>query len=199
LDSILRTTTDPQVQDKAVFALSQVGSWRGQQALRAFAQRSDVPEPMREKAIFWLGQSGRAEDATFLRSLYGQLRSEELKAKVLFSVAQTGTDEGRRWLLDVARNPKESLEQRKQALYWASQGGARTEDVARVYSTSTERELREQVLFVLSQRADRAAADRLVDVARHDPDPELRKKALFWLGQMDDPRSAELLQEIIEK
>lgn len=199
LDSILRTTTDPQIQDKAVFALSQVGSEHGQQALRAYAQRADVPEPMREKAIFWLGQSGRSEDQAFLRSLYGKLKSDELKTKVLFSVAQTGTDESQRWLLDVARNPKEPLAQRKHALYWASQGGARTEDVARVYATTAERELREQVLFVLSQRGDSAAADRLVDVARHDPDPALRQKALFWLGQMDDPRAAQLLQEIIEK
>jgi HEAT repeat protein len=198
LDSILRVSTEPDIQEKAVFALSQQGSARAQQALRAYADRTDVPEEMRDKAIFWLGQSGRADDAAFLRSLYGRLKSPDLKKKVLFSLAQTGTKENQRWLLDVARNTAEPLAQRKEALFWASEGGAPTSDVAAVYATSNERELREQVLFVLSQRGDRAAADQLLEIAKRDPDPELRKKALFWLGQMDDPRAAEVLQEIIE-
>jgi HEAT repeat protein len=51
---------------------------------------------------------------------------------------------------------------------------------------------------VLSQRGDKAAADKLFEIAKSDPDKELRKKALFWLGQMDDPRVAEVLQEILE-
>ena len=58
LDSILRFSKDPEIQDKAVFALSQHGSPRAQQALRAYAERADVPEAAREKAIFWLGQNG---------------------------------------------------------------------------------------------------------------------------------------------
>jgi HEAT repeat protein len=58
--------------------------------------------------------------------------------------------------------------------------------------------MREQVIFVLSQRGDKAAADKLFEIAKSDPDKELRKKALFWLGQMDDPRVAEVLQDILE-
>jgi len=58
--------------------------------------------------------------------------------------------------------------------------------------------MREQVIFVLSQRGDKAAADKLFEIAKSDPDKQLRKKALFWLGQMDDPRVAEVLQDILE-
>ena len=72
LDSILRFSKDPDIQDKAVFALSQHGSAKAQQALRVYAERAEVPESAREKAIFWLGQNGSTENGAFLRSLYGR-------------------------------------------------------------------------------------------------------------------------------
>jgi len=62
-----------------------------------------------------------------------------------------------------------------------------------------DREMREQLIFVYSQSDQPAAADKLLDIAKHDTDPELRKKALFWLGQSDDPRAAKALQDIIEQ
>jgi HEAT repeat protein len=198
LDSILRTTTDPDLQDKAVFALSQQGSGSATGALRAYAERSDVPEEAREKAMFWLGQSGSADNLAFLRQLYGRLKSEELKKKVLYSLAQTGTADNARWLVTIARDEKETPELRKQALFWAQQTELPTSDFAGLYGSTTDRTMREQVIFVLSQRGDKAAADKLFDIARSDPDPELRKKALFWLGQMNDPRVAEVLQQILE-
>ena len=103
-----------------------------------------------------------------------------------------------RWLLGIARDGKEAPELRKQALFWASQGGLPTADLAGLYGSITDRGMREQLIFVLSQRGDKAAADKLFEIAKGDPDPELRKKALFWLGQMDDPRVAEILQQILE-
>jgi HEAT repeat protein len=198
LDSILRTTTDPDLQDKAVFALSQQGSGTATRALRAYAERSDVPEEAREKAMFWLGQSGSADNLAFLRQLYGKLKSEELKKKVLYSLAQTGTADNARWLATIARDEKEAPELRKQALFWAQQCDLPTSEFAGLYGSTTDRAMREQLIFVLSQRGDKAAADKLFDIARSDPDPELRKKALFWLGQMDDPRVPEVLQQILE-
>jgi HEAT repeat protein len=91
------------------------------------------------------------------------------------------------------------MELRKQALFWAGQGDVPITDLASLYSSMTDRELREQVIFVYSQRDDSAATDRLLEIARRDPDTELRKKALFWLGQSSDPRAAKALQEIIEQ
>ena len=199
LDSILRFTKDPELQDKAIFALSQHGSQRAQAALHAYAGREDIGEGLREKAIFWIGQSGSKEDEAFLRSLYGKLKNEELKKKILFSISQTGSKESLGWLVEVARNKAEPLEMRKQALFWAGQNGATSADLASLYNSFSERDLREHLIFVLSQQGDRPAADKLVEIAKKDPDPELRKKALFWLGQIDDPRAAEVLEEIISQ
>jgi HEAT repeat protein len=199
LDSILRTTTDPNLQEKALFALSQQGSPRATQALRAYAQRSDVPEDARERAIFWLGQTGAPDNAAFLEQLYGQLQGEDLKKRVLFSISQMDTHEGGRWLVQVARNERETPELRKQALFWAEQCSVPTSEFAGLYGATQDRAMREQLIFVLSQRGDKPAADKLFAIAKSDPDRELRKKALFWLGQMDDPRVADVLQQILEQ
>jgi HEAT repeat protein len=199
LDSILRTSTDRAIQEKAVFALSQHDSPRAQQALRGYAERTDLPEELREKVIFWIGQSGGAENEAFLRTLFGRLKSEELRKKVLFSVSQAGGKENGRWLLGIARDGNQPLELRKQALFWAGQGGAPINDLTSLYTTMTDRAMRDQLIFVYSQRDEPAAVDKLLDIAKRDPDPELRKKALFWLGQSDDPRAAKALQDIIEQ
>ena len=199
LDSILRTTTDPDIREKAVFALSQQGGPRANQALRAYALRTDVPEDARGKAIFWLSQTGAPDNEAFLEQLYGRLQGVELKKQVLLSISQMDTQEGGRWLVQVARNPQESPELRKQALFWAEQCEVPTSEFAALYASSQDRAMREQLVFVLSQRGDKAAADKLFEIAKGDPDRELRKKALFWLGQMDDPRVADVLQQILEQ
>ncbi|HKR98645.1 MAG TPA: HEAT repeat domain-containing protein, partial [Candidatus Dormibacteraeota bacterium] len=199
LDSILRQSNDRALQDKAVFALSQHGSDRAMQAIRTYAERTDVPSDLREKAIFWIGQAGGKENDAFLRTLYGRLKEPELKNKVLFSISQAGGQENARWLLGVARDATQPKDVRKQALFWAGQADATIADLANLYSAITDREMREQLIFVYSQRDEPAAVDKLLAIAKRDPDPELRKKALFWLGQSDDPRAAKALQDIIEQ
>jgi len=199
LDSILRTSKDPGLQEKAVFALSQHDSPRAQQALRVYAERPELPAETREKAIFWLGQSGGAENEAFLRGLYGRLTEESLRNRVLFSISQAGGAENGRWLLGVAKDAKQPIELRKQALFWAGQGGASIADLTGLYGAMPDRDMREQLIFVYSQRDEPAAVDKLLDIARREPDKELRKKALFWLGQSSDPRAAKALQDIIEQ
>ena len=199
LDSILRTSQDRSLQDKAIFALSQQSSPRARQALRTYAERTDAPESLREQAIFWIGQSGGAESGTYLRELFARVKGEELRKKILFSVSQMGGQENQKWLLGVARDRSQPLETRKQALFWAGQGGASMADLAGLYEAFDDREMKEQLIFVYSQRDEPAALDKLLDISRRDGDSELRKKALFWLGQSDDPRAAKALQDIIEQ
>ena len=199
LDSILRTSKDPALQEKAVFALSQHGSARANQALRAYAERPDLPVDVREKTIFWIGQSGGAENEAYLRELYGRLKEESLREKVLFSVSQAGGQENARWLLGIAKDARQPLELRKRALFWAGQSNASLTDLTALYAAMTDREMRQQLIFVYSQRDEPAAVDKLLDIAKREPDVELRKKALFWLGQSSDPRAAKALQDIIEQ
>jgi HEAT repeat protein len=199
LDSILRTTGDAELREKALFSLSQIHNARAGQILRDYAGNERSPEDAREKAIFWLGQQRSAENAAFLRALYAKLSGEELKEKVIFSLSQMGGADNGRWLMDIALNEREPIEMRKKALFWAGQTGGGLEQLVGLYERMENREMKDQLIFVYSQRHEAAALDKLIEIAKTERDRELRKKAVFWLGQSHDPRAAQVLLEIINQ
>jgi HEAT repeat protein len=199
LDSILQFSKDAELQKKAVFALSQTRVPRAQQVIRDLAGREGTDEEVREQAVFWLGQSHDAGNADFLRTLYGKTPNTELKEKILFSLSQIHSPASDSWLLDIAQNSKEDIELRKKALFWAGQSRASSADLIALYEKMKESEMREQLIFVYSQRREPAAVDKLMQIARSDPDKELKKKAIFWLSQSRDPRAAEFLLQVIEQ
>jgi HEAT repeat protein len=201
LEQILKSATDEGMQDKALFALSQRTDERAQKVVRDFASREDVTEHMRDQAIFWIGQRNSEDNAKFLRDLFAKTPTRETKNQILFAISQTRNAGNDQWLLDQATNTANTMELRKQALFWAGQNGSM--DMARVsalYDKATETEFKNQVIFVLSQRSKSPeAVDKLIDIAKNEKDHELRKQALFWLGQSRDPRAIKALQEIINK
>ena len=200
LQEILRNSKDEELQEKALFALSQHRSGRGSAILRDFATRAEAPTELRGNAIFWLGQRASTENNEFLRGLYTRLTSEELKEKVLFSLSQRKGMGNEQWLMNIAINEREDIELRKKALFWAGQSGVGLDAIIPLYSRITNKEMKEQVIFVLSQRHNNTAAvDKLMDIAKNDKDPELRKKAIFWLGQSRDPRVQQFLVDMINR
>lgn len=200
LDSILMQSNSKQLQEKAIFALSQHDSRRATESLRRYVERPDVPEELQEKAVFWLGQSESRENARFLMDLYRRVDSRTLKDKIIFSVSQMGYEGSGEWLVNLALDESEPIKLRKQALFWAGQQDHfPTDRLSDLYRSIEDREMKEQVIFVLSQRDERAAVDALMDIARNETDIDLQKKAIFWLGQSDDPRVAEFLLEIINR
>lgn len=200
LEAILRTSEDEAVQEKAIFALSQHRSKRCARILEEYAVDASKPERLRENAIFWIGQRSSENDFEFLADLYRSLESEDLKEKVVFSVAQQRSRRNQEWLLERVRDESESVEMRKHALFWAGQQGiVDCREIGELYPTFEDREMHEQLIFVLSQRDERECVDMLIDIARNEKDIELRKNAVFWLGQMDDPRGrvVDFIEELI--
>jgi TolA-binding protein len=201
LDSILQDPkTDQDIQEKAIFALSQHGSPRAAAILCTYAGRRDRPEELREKAIFWIGQRRSPENRQCLMDLYKTLESDDLKEKVIFSVSQMGGAENYRWLMDIALNSRENIELRKKALFWAGQGNSvEVADLVKLYESMNDREMKEQLIFVYSQRREEAAVEKLCQIGKNDPDRELRKKAVFWLGQSRSARAMQCLQDLINQ
>jgi len=201
LDSVLRdANTDQEIQEKALFALSQHHSARAGAVLRDFAMRRDVDEDLREKAVFWIGQSRSPENAQFLKDLFAKADNQDLKEKILFSLSQMGGTDSYHWLMDVALNAKEDIDIRKKALFWAGQDrSVDIADLVRLYDSMNDREMREQLIFVYSQRREEPAVVKLCQIGKTDADRELRKKAVFWLGQSRSPTAGQCLQELINQ
>ena len=187
------------VRKAAVFWLGQRDEERARALVRTVAGDERETEAVRRAAIFALsqGEGASSADFTFLRSLFERVTSEKLKEQVLFSVSQRESWDGGRWLLEKARDESEPMEVRRKAVFWAGQGHASVADIASLYGGAKDARLREHIIFVLSQRNEEAATNKLISIAREDPDREMRKKALFWLAQKDDPRVTKLITDMV--
>jgi PBS lyase HEAT-like repeat-containing protein len=184
-----------------VFWLGQTGDPRAFAALHGVIENAREDERIRAHAIFSLSHGGNTPDPefTYLRSIYPRLTSDRLKEAILQGM---GEDEsgGSAWLIERARDNREPLKMRKNALFWAGQREETpTKDLVAVYRGTTEPSLREHAIFVLSQREDEPATDELLRIARDDSDKKMRARALFWLGQKDDPRVAKLIGDRVLK
>ncbi|NUO37288.1 MAG: hypothetical protein HOQ17_12960 [Gemmatimonadaceae bacterium] len=203
LEDIALRSPDESLREKAVWALNEQNLARSNAVVRRLAESDETPSRVREKAVFWLGQRSSSENAQFLRDLFTRLgkteRTVDVRKGILFSLSQMRGVGNDRWLLGVAADASQPIEVRKHALWTAGEAGVRAAELIPLYDRTTERPLKEHLIWVLSESRDRAAADKLIDIAKNDRDPELRKKAIFWLGQTRDPRVQQLLLDIINK
>jgi HEAT repeat protein len=199
LEQILQESQDDELRESALFALSEIGSERAVQILRGYALDASQPEEVREKALFWYAESQSGGDVAFLRELFNRVESESLKEKVLFAASETGDLESIEWLLEIAGDPGQPIEIRKQALFWAGESGDVTVEprLLGLYDDTSDPEIKNQLLFVYSELDTPDAIEKLFEIARSETDPELRKQALFWLGESDDPRVPQFLEELI--
>ena len=123
---------------------------------------------------------------------------DELKERAIFGISQTSSTAARVWLLQRVRDRRESIELRKNALFWVGQmGGLRAIELQDLYDTLDDLEMKEQLIFVASQMGEAEAVDFLMEIAANERDKDLRERALFWLGQSNDPRVPDFLLAII--
>ena len=196
LESILRESHDPQLQENAIYAISQHRSERSGQILREYAERTDAPTELRENAIFWIGQAPGGVE--YLKSIWARLDTPELKENILHAIAQADDEDGRRWLMERARDSSEDMEVRTNALFWVGQSGSfTTAELRELFGDFSDPEMKEQLVFAASQRNEPEAVDFLMEVAEDPENGELREQAIFWLGQSKDPRVPEFLLRII--
>ena len=145
-----------------------------------------------------LGVVSPAEAAHYLagiaHSIGGRSGSDAVSAAALSDAPDTSPD-----LVGLVRDVKAPLEARKQALFWAGNTSLATRDLVNLYDGLTPFSLREHFVFVISQRRDDAAVDKLIDVARRDADLDIRKRAMYWLGQTQDPRAVKFLRDLVTR
>jgi TolA-binding protein len=201
LEEIATTSRDTDLRAKAIHALHEQNTPRGAAVLRRLAESAQTPERVREQAIFWLGQRRSQENAEFLRALFTRLPrggdNDDWRKKILFSLSQMRGVGNDRWLIGLAFDSTHSEEVRGHALWTAGQAGVAGSELVSVYDRVKGTEVKEKLIWVMSESRDRVATDKLLDIAKKDPDKEMRKKAMFWLGQKNDPRVRQLLLDIL--
>jgi hypothetical protein len=150
-----------------------------------------------------LGTVGAREAATYLLGVAAKDSTGSRAAEQAILPAMLA-DSVTLWpdLLKIARDTRVSRRVRRSAVFWLGQAAsaAATRGLTDlVDDRATDRDVREQAVFALSQRPRDEGVPALIRIARENPDPELRKKAIFWLGQSDDPRALALFEELLTK
>lgn len=189
------------LRERAIFWLGNTQDDRARATLRSLAASDTLATDLRDQAIFALGFLDHdGDNGPFLRGLYTRLDDPQLKDKVIQAVAQLDETDDQRWLVQRVLDTNERVDLRKQALFWRGQKqSAPLGDLLAIYPRLDSRDLKDHYVFVLSQRRESEAVDRLIDLAKNDPDREIRAKATFWLGQSRDPRAAKYLEDRISK
>ncbi|MDQ3948943.1 MAG: HEAT repeat domain-containing protein, partial [Gemmatimonadota bacterium] len=200
LEELLRTSGDERVQRSAVRALAHHESPRARRSLRALIERSDVGEQLRREAIgSFERERSSADDAAYIRSLYGRLESQRLKEAVIHAAGRLGGADNEQWLANLVKNPNEPPQLRAAALGRLGRTTMPISEFSKMYDAATERGIREQVMNVLAYRKEPEATDKLIEIARTGTDPQLRRLAIHYLTRKNDPRTQKLLLEILDK
>jgi len=100
-------------------------------------------------------------------------------------------------LLRVARDENRSRATRGAALLWLGNGVSEKLGLGDDEAKSDDDEMRQQAVFVLSQRPKSESVPELIDLAKHAKYPSVRRSAIFWLGQSGDPRAADTYAELL--
>lgn len=200
LDSILFSGRDTEIRTRAVYALSQVKTERAGQALRRAAQDEKLPEEVRSQATFWLGQS-RLADLDFFRTLYKNTKSEDVHNQIIQAVVGLKTPEVTKWLLEMAKDKTLDDASRNNAIFWVSkQPTVDMNELNVIYDQARGNDaVQNQVIYIYSTRKETAAVDKLMAIAKSDPNIEMKRQALFWLGKKDDPRVKQFILDLILK
>ena len=145
-----------------------------------------------------LGDVSAGDAARYLiglaRTMGGRNVDEALSAAAFADAGNLAPD-----FVRLIRDDNATVHGRKEALFWLGQTGESTRELVALDDALKARELREQYTFVLSQRRDDPSLDKLIDLARRDPDMKIRKQAMFWLGQSKDPRAIQFFKDVLRR
>ncbi|PYO60271.1 MAG: hypothetical protein DMD70_08925, partial [Gemmatimonadetes bacterium] len=179
-----RDSCSAGLRRKAVFIVSQKRGTETEDILLDVARHDSDPE-VRQQAVFWLSQVGSDRAVTALDSILSSATDPELQDKAIFALSQIHQGRAGQILRDYAANERAPDEAREKAIFWLGQQRS-PENAAflrGMYAKLTGEELKEKVIFSLSQMGGADNGRWLMDIALNEREPvEMRKKALFWVG-----------------
>ena len=181
-----RDTCRIELRNQAVWMLAQKRGDDVPQTLLDVA-RNDPSSDVRGNAIFWMSQTRSELAVPLLDSILFTSTDNELRDKAIFSLSQLAqrNERARGALRRAAEDTKLPEELRGNAIFWLGQ--SRLVDLAyfkTLFNRTTDRELRDKIVFSVSQGGGADAAAWLNELARDKKvDLDTRKSAIFQLSQ----------------
>ena len=185
---------------EALASLTSSGDPRARQHLRDVVRAATLPDEVLASAIKGLGgEYATGEDIKIIRETHPKLPGERSREAAIQSIAQFGGAENVRWMLAIAKNADQPIQTRRRAVMHAYRGGASVTEISKVYDETTDLQLKESVLNALVESGEKAATDKLMQIARMDESSQMRRKAINVLGRSSDERVKKFLTDLAEQ
>lgn len=210
LDSIIFKGSDTDMRDAALRALSQQSSPGARASVRRAAELTSLPIEMRVRALNALSCCRRSlDETTYLIAFHAKADAPELRDAAMRAIAYQRTPEATAWLLGVAHDKARDIDVRRQALSAIGQtvrakDGSNTgmdlKAIIALYDDfSGQVEMQERTVDVIAEYSDTSVTDKLLQIARSEPNADLRRRAVQRVGQRRDPRVREFLMDVLSK
>ena len=187
LEKTLRGTSSTKLRERALFVLAQMSDPRARQLLADTAKDDAHPE-VQSKAIQYLGVHGGTENRALLAEVYQSSTNVSVKKRVL----QAWMVAGERGRIVTAATGEKDPALRAAAIQQLGVMGAQ-EELAKLYAQETVKEVKMRILHAMFVGGH---SERLVELAKREPDPELRRAAIRDLGLMGKEKTGATLVEI---
>jgi HEAT repeat protein len=187
LERTLRSGGSAKLRERALFVLAQMSDARARKLLADTAKDDAHPE-VQSKAIQYLGVHGGAENRALLAEVYQTSTNVSVKKRVL----QAWMVSGERARILAAATGEKDPELRGAAIQQLGVMGAHDE-LSKLYAQETAKEVKQRILQAMFVGGN---AERLIELAKSEPDPELRRTAIRNLGLMGQERTGATLMQI---
>ena len=185
---------------EAMSSLNASGDPRAREHLRQVVRAADAADDVLGAAIRGLGgEYATGADVRLIRESYPRLPGTRSREAAISSIATFGGAENVRWLLTLARNADEPIANRRRAVQHAYRGGTPVAELVKLYDETTDAQLKDAIMSVLVQSGEKAATDKLMQIARGDVSTQMRRKAVSHLSRSTDQRVKEFLAGLVER
>src|SRR5262249_34788376 len=137
LEEMLRTEQDERIQGSIVRALTSSDNAKARTSMRALIDRKDAALNLRIEAInSFNSDRTTADDAAYLRTLYGRADNDRIKDAIISALARIGGQENNDFILAIAKNTNESSQLRSAAISRMMRSNMSVAEWAKLYDAA---------------------------------------------------------------
>jgi TolA-binding protein len=199
LEDLLRTEQNENIQRSIVRTLTSSDNPKARASMRALIDRKDASLSLRIEAIqSFNSDRTTADDAAYLRNLYGRADNDRIKDAIISALARIGGQENNDFILAIAKNTNESSTLRSAAISRMMRSNMSVADWAKLYDAADSRSIRMRIVDQIDRRQEPEAADKLFDIAKNSTDGQVKNQAFQALLRRKDDRTKQLLNDLLK-